>query len=62
MKRILMNKIQCNKCGEVIGSTSRHDFKFCKCGAVAVDGGKVYLRRYWTSWGLHIQYEYWKIV
>jgi hypothetical protein len=24
---------------------SRHDFKFCKCGAVAVDGGKDYLRR-----------------
>ena len=22
-----------------------HDFKFCKCGAVAVDGGKDYLRR-----------------
>ena len=22
-----------------------HDFKFCKCGAVAVDGGKEYLRR-----------------
>ena len=45
MKRILINKIQCNKCGEVIESTSRHDFKFCKCGAVAVDGGKDYLRR-----------------
>ena len=33
------------KCGEIIESTSRHDFKFCKCGAVAVDGGKDYLRR-----------------
>ena len=28
-----------------IESTHCHDFKFCKCGAVAVDGGKDYLRR-----------------
>ena len=28
-----------------IESAHRHDFKFCKCGAVAVDGGKDYLRR-----------------
>ena len=26
-------------------SLSIHDFKFCKCGAVAVDGGHEYLRR-----------------
>lgn len=25
-------------------STYQHDFKFCKCGAVVVDGGKEYLR------------------
>ena len=29
----------------MIESTYRHDFKYCKCGAVAVDGGKDYLRR-----------------
>ena len=45
MKRILANRIQCKKCGDVIESASRHDFKFCNCGAVAVDGGKDYLRR-----------------
>jgi len=43
--RIKDNKIKCKKCGDVIESTYRHDFKFCKCGAVAVDGGKDYLRR-----------------
>ena len=43
--RIKVNKIRCNKCGEIIESKSVHDFKFCKCGAVAVDGGKDYLRR-----------------
>ena len=45
MKKIIRNRIKCKKCGENIESTSRHDFKFCKCGAVAVDGGKDYLRR-----------------
>ena len=45
MKKILVNRIRCNKCGDIIESTHRHDFKFCKCGAVAVDGGHDYLRR-----------------
>lgn len=45
MEKIITNKIQCKKCGDVIESTYRHDFKFCKCGTVAVDGGKDYLRR-----------------
>lgn len=43
--KIVVNKIRCKKCGDVIESTYRHDFKFCKCGAVAVDGGMDYLRR-----------------
>ena len=46
MKRILVNRIQCNKCKDIIESTSTHDFNFCRCGAVAVDGGKDYLRRW----------------
>ncbi len=45
MKKIVVNKIRCNKCGSEIESYSVHDFKFCKCGAVAVDGGHEYLRR-----------------
>ena len=45
MKQILVNQIRCVKCGDLIESKSRHDFKFCSCGAVAVDGGKDYLRR-----------------
>ena len=42
---ILSNKIQCKHCGDVIESFHQHDFKFCSCGAVAVDGGTSYLRR-----------------
>ena len=45
MKRIIKNAIKCTKCGDIIESINVHDFKFCKCGAVAVDGGRDYLRR-----------------
>ena len=38
-------KIKCKKCGDVIESKSRHDFKSCSCGAVSVDGGLDYIRR-----------------
>ena len=39
------NKIKCRHCEDVIESTDRHDFKFCSCGAIAVDGGNDYWRR-----------------
>lgn len=42
---ILRNAIQCKICGDVIESTSIHDFKTCSCGACSVDGGHDYLRR-----------------
>ena len=42
---IVSNKIKCKKCGSVIESNRVHDFKVCKCGAVAVDGGHDYLKR-----------------
>lgn len=45
MIKIVVNKIRCKKCGDVIESKSVHDFKFCKCESVAVDGGHNYLRR-----------------
>ena len=42
---ILQNQIRCKKCGDEPYSAHRHDFKYCKCGAVAVDGGMEYLKR-----------------
>lgn len=42
--KIIRNKIKCKHCGEVIESESRHDFKFCACGKVAIDGGHI---SYW---------------
>ena len=42
---IKVNKIQCTNCQDILISHHHHDFKYCKCGQVAVDGGKSYLRR-----------------
>jgi hypothetical protein len=42
---ILQNQVRCKKCGDEPYSAHRHDYKYCKCGAVAVDGGMEYLRR-----------------
>lgn len=49
-KKIKVNKIRCKHCGDIIESTYTHDFKFCSCGKVSVDGGKSYLKRsFFTS-------------
>lgn len=46
MKDILTaNKARCRRCGDVIESTSVHDFVQCSCGAIFVDGGLEYARR-----------------
>lgn len=42
---IISNKIKCKKCNDVIESKNTNDYKKCSCGAVAVDGGKDYLKR-----------------
>ena len=43
--KIIKNAAKCRKCGDIIESTFRHDFVWCKCKAIFVDGGKDYLRR-----------------
>ena len=45
MRKIKRNAIKCNHCGDVIESTHVHDFKWCSCKTVAVDGGKDYYKR-----------------
>ncbi len=39
---ILRNSIICNNCKDVIESKHRHDFVYCQCGKVSVDGGHDY--------------------
>ena len=46
---IIKNCIKCKNCGDVIESESRHDFKYCSCKRVFVDGGHNYLRRGFTD-------------
>lgn len=45
MKKIIVNKIMCNHCGDIIESTYIHDYKQCKCGRCSIDGGHEYLKR-----------------
>lgn len=44
-EKIIRNRIKCKHCGDIIESISIHDFKFCSCGKVAIDGGHSYLKR-----------------
>lgn len=45
MKKIAVNCVKCLKCNDYIYSQSRHDFCYCSCGSIAVDGGTDYLKR-----------------
>jgi hypothetical protein len=38
------NRAKCLKCGDVIESKSRHDFVYCSCEEIFVDGGQDYFR------------------
>lgn len=49
-RRIKENKVRCDVCGDEIESKDRHDFVWCQCGTVAVDGGKDYLKRSFKSY------------
>ncbi len=44
-RRILHNRARCKKCADVVESKHRWDYVTCKCGAIAVDGGRNYLKR-----------------
>lgn len=45
VERIVTNKVKCLLCDTEVESKHRHDFKSCKCGNIAADGGKEYIRR-----------------
>lgn len=40
----IIHAIKCNICGDIIYSKYRHDFKWCSCHTVAIDGGSDYCR------------------
>jgi hypothetical protein len=35
----IRHAIYCKKCTDTIESLFQHDFKYCSCGAVGIDGG-----------------------
>lgn len=44
-KKIILNRVQCKNCGQVLTSYNRHDYKTCECeNKTMVDGGNSYLR------------------
>lgn len=43
--KIIRNRAKCKICRDIIESLHRHDFIYCKCKSIFVDGGKDYLRR-----------------
>ena len=45
MYRLVVNKIRCKFCGDIIESRFRHDFVRCRCGKCAADGGQDYALR-----------------
>ena len=36
--------VQCYNCGDVIFSRARHDFHYCSCGKLGIDGGFNYMK------------------
>ncbi len=58
--KIIKNQIRWKYYDDIIESTFVHDFKFCSCGKVAIDGGLEYLRRctYPDDWEELSQTEY----
>lgn len=50
---IIRNRAKCLLCGEIIESTYTHDFKWCSCKNLAVDGGHAYLRRAFREKGTY---------
>lgn len=41
---ILVNGIKCRKCDCIVYSRATHDMRYCECGAIAIDGGREYLK------------------
>lgn len=37
--KLLRNKMQCLKCGDILESKGLHHFVSCSCGNLSIDGG-----------------------
>jgi len=41
---MIVRAVRCKHCKDTIYSRARHDFRFCTCGKVFIDGGFEYIR------------------
>lgn len=48
-KKLTRSRLRCKKCDDIIESKHVHDFRYCKCGAIFIDGGLEYLRYGWPE-------------
>lgn len=44
MRKLVKNAAKCVLCEDIVESKYRHDFVYCKCGEIFVDGGLEYQR------------------
>jgi hypothetical protein len=44
---ILINRIRCVHCGDIISSTNSKKINYCMCGVCGVEGGFNFLKRYY---------------
>jgi len=49
--KIRIQTVTCNNCGDEIYSRAQHDFHYCSCGDINVDGGFDYLKYGWGKNG-----------
>lgn len=57
MKKLVRNSAKCLKCEDEIVSTHVHDFKWCSCKNIAVDGGTDYSKRVGNISGKGVSWE-----
>lgn len=50
MRKVIINKVRCKKCNDIIESKHNNDFKKCKCGSIFIDGGTDFQR---YGWGIN---------
>lgn len=62
MRKLIKNMIKCKYCGDVLQSFYVHDFKWCSCGRVSIDGGLDYPRRCAVSLDDFIELAEWEDV
>lgn len=44
MLNVIVNKVRCKKCNDIIESKHTHDLQYCKCKSIYIDGGTDYQR------------------